>query len=93
MHVHRVVDDHASALGAMIFDDGGNDRRFATHVHRLCRHGARRIDHVQVTADARQRLFHTLELAHRHLELLAHAAVSATGARGHFYTARRTGRQ
>ena len=93
MHVHRVVDDRARALGAMVFDDGGNHRRLLAHVQCSSRQHARRIHHVGVAADARQRFFHTLELANGQLELLAHPTICAAGARRQLHPAGGAGRQ
>ncbi|KAG1181128.1 hypothetical protein G6F35_015995 [Rhizopus arrhizus] len=79
-YVHAVVDDLARALGHVVFHDRRDDRGLFAQVHGACGHAARRIHHVGMAADARQRFFDAFELADRHAELAAHARIAAHGA-------------
>ena len=93
MHVHRIIDDDAPALGGVIFDDGGNHRGLFAQIHRQRGKFARRIHHVGVRAYACQRLFHALELADRQIELLPHPAIRPTSTRRQFHRAHTAGGQ
>ena len=90
--VHAVVDDLPRALGEMQLGDARQHRRLLAQIHRRGGQHAGRLHHVQVAADAGERLLDAFELADRHLELLAHARITADGARdelGHSDAGRR----
>ncbi|CFP49426.1 Uncharacterised protein [Bordetella pertussis] len=80
--IHAVVDHLAGAFGDVVFDDGRCHGGLFAQVHGAGRHDARRVHQVGVAADARQRLLHAFESAHRHAELAAHPRIGAHGARG-----------
>ena len=93
VQVHRIDDHAARALGAMVFDDGGDHRRFLAQIQRHGGEHACRIQHISVAADTRQCFFHALEVADRRFELFAHARIRTAGAQGQFGAARSGGRQ
>ncbi|CFU09251.1 Uncharacterised protein [Bordetella pertussis] len=81
VHVHRVVDRLAHALGGVVFHDGGDHRRLVPLVQRRAGQAARGLDQIGVARQPRQLLLHTLELADRDAELAADTRVHAGGAR------------
>ena len=84
MHVHRVVDHLAAAVGAVVFDDGRDHRRFLAKVDRASGHDARGIDRISIAGDARQHFLDAFEFADGNLELAAHPAVGAGRAQRQF---------
>ena len=82
MDVHGVVDRDPHPLGGLQLHDAGNDRRMMALVERGAGQPPRRVEQIGGAGDAGERLLDALELADRHVELLADPRIGAGGARG-----------
>ncbi|MNH24240.1 hypothetical protein D3C79_841620 [compost metagenome] len=80
-------------MGTVVFHDGRQHRRFLAQHQAAGDKRCRRIHHIGVTGDTRQRFFDAFHLADRDLELTADMGVSANGQRHRLHAAGRVGRQ
>src|SRR5262249_9918419 len=75
MHVHRVVDGDAHALGCLRLHDGGNDGRMMPIVKRRTGHATRRIEKIGGCRHTPEPLLYRFEPRDRDVELLADAPI------------------
>ncbi len=80
--VHGVVGDHAQPLGRLLLHDGGDHRGLVTVVDGGAGEPARRVDQIGGGGHAPEPFLNGLELADRHVELLADARIGSGRVRG-----------
>ena len=93
VHVHRVIDGDAHAVGRLRFHDGGDDGRMVAVVERRAGHAARGVEQIGGRGDAAEPFLHGLEFGDRDVELLADARISAGDIGGEGGARRRQRRQ
>jgi len=93
VNIHGIVDHGAKALAVVMLEHRRDDAGLFAGVERGQRQQPRRVHHVGIAADARQRLLDALEAPDGQMELVPHPGIGAGQARAELAAARPERRQ